>query len=108
MSRRRFAYVWQYVVEKGQRVAFEQAYGPAGEWVQLFSRAVGFLETELLCDVEGGGTYFTIDYWRSKKDRDAFRLEFAAEFEALDRRCEELTHEERSLGDFYLVAGPTS
>ena len=106
MPSRRFAYVWRYVVEEDQRAAFEQAYGPVGEWVQLFSQAEGYLETELLCEAEDEGTYLTIDTWVSKEARDAFRLEFAAEFEALDRRCEKLTLEEELLGEFYLVAEP--
>jgi len=105
-SSRFVAYVWRYVVEEDQRAAFEPAYGPAGEWVQLFSQAEGYLETELLCEAEDGGAYLTIDTWVSKKARDAFRLDFAAEFDALDRRCEELTLEEHFLGEFYLVAEP--
>ena len=82
--------------------------GHSGEWVRLFSQAEDYLETVLLCDADDGSKYLTIDYWSSKEARDAFRLEFAAEFEALDRRCEKLTLEERSLGDFYLVAAPSS
>ena len=106
MPSRRFVYLWRYVVAEDQRAAFEQAYGPAGEWVQLFSQAEGYLETELLCEAKDGGTYLTVDTWISKEARDAFRLDFAAEFEALDRHCEKLTLEEQSLGDFYSVAEP--
>ena len=105
MLSKRFAYVWQYVVEDGQRAAFEHTYGPEGEWVQMFSHADGYLETELLSDAEDGGKYLTIDYWVSKEARNAFRLDFADEFQALDRRCEELTVQERFLGDLYLVTG---
>lgn len=48
---------------------FLSGYGPNGEWSRLFSRADGYLGTELVeCDEPGG--YMTIDRWHHEADFD--------------------------------------
>ena len=100
MSTARFVYAWQYRIDPDCRKEFLAAYGPGGDWVRLFSSDPAYLGTRLLRDVDDDCRYLTIDYWKSKTDRDAFRARHAGEFAALDRRCETFTREETLLGDF--------
>ncbi len=95
-----FAYVWEYVVRPEHVHEFYRTYGPHGAWVQLFSRAEGYVRTELFRDESRPNRFVTIDVWASREARDAFRLRFAAEYTALDARCEALTLSERFIGDF--------
>jgi quinol monooxygenase YgiN len=98
----KFAYIWEYVVKDDQLDQFCSVYGPQGAWAQLFSRASGYLSTELHRDLDEPNHFLTIDYWASREARDHFRDQFAAEFEALDQACEAFTIEERFIGDFEL------
>jgi len=95
-----FVYVWEFRVREERLPEFLAAYGPQGEWERLFRRDSAWLGTELLCDADDATRYLTVDRWRSRADRDAFRREFAADFEELDRRCEELTALEVPIGEF--------
>ena len=95
-----FTYVWTYRVDPQRRREFLAAYGPGGDWVQLFSRDESYLGTTLLQDVNDENRYATLDHWNSRADRDAFRRRYAAEFRALDERCEAWTTEELFVGDF--------
>lgn len=98
-----FAYIWEYWVRTDKLDAFRHAYGSDGAWVALFSRANGYLRTELYRDADDPSRFVTIDHWTSRQARDDFRLRFASEFEAIDRRCEELTERERLIGDFEIA-----
>lgn len=95
-----YAYLWEYRVRPDRIREFEAAYGPTGEWAQLFRRAPGYLGTELLRDNDLAGRYLTVDHWESREACDAFRQRFGAEFQALDERCEQLTESETPLGSF--------
>jgi heme-degrading monooxygenase HmoA len=95
-----YAYIWEYIVSPDRLADFQKAYGPAGEWVQLFRKAPGYRRTELHRDQTNAQRFVTIDYWESAAAWQAFRSHFAAEFEALDARCETLTLHERELGRF--------
>ena len=107
MASERFAYIWQYTIEPTRRSDFLAAYKPRGNWALLFSRDPSYLETVLLQDDEDENRYVTIDYWKSKADRDFFRERFSVEFDSLDSKCEAFTREEQFLGDF-LEIGDTS
>ena len=37
-----YVYVWEFVVAPEQAGAFEEAYGPEGEWVRLFRGGRGY------------------------------------------------------------------
>lgn len=89
--------VWRYHVASELEEEFEREYGPEGSWAALMRRAPGFIRTELFRCV-GGGEYATFDFWSRREDFDAFRGEFAAEYEALDRRTERLTVREVRVG----------
>jgi len=99
-SKRTFTYIWEYRVRDDCEPAFLGAYGPDGEWARLFSRAPGYIRTELLSDAADPHRFVTIDHWESKDDRDAFMKKFAVEFAEIDERCGSLTSEERFIGDF--------
>lgn len=100
MASERFAYIWQYTIEPTYREDFLAAYKPNGDWARLFCRDSSYVETVLLQDDSDENRYVTIDYWRSRADRDSFRERFSVEFDSLDVRCESFTREEHFLGDF--------
>jgi heme-degrading monooxygenase HmoA len=96
----RFSYVWEYEVPAESEPAFLAHYASDGTWVRLFRRASGYLGTQLYRDRWRAGRYLTVDHWLDEDAYGAFRREFTAEFEALDRECEGLTLREAHLGDF--------
>lgn len=95
-----YCYVWEYAVKSGKLSAFEASYGPEGEWVQLFRRDPEYIRTVLLRDRQDPTRFITLDFWTSRDACEAFREKFESEFEALDGRCEALTHRETHVGDF--------
>jgi heme-degrading monooxygenase HmoA len=98
-----YTYVWEYVVRPDRIEPFLRTYGPAGEWVQLFRRASGYIRTELHRDRSDPRRFLTIDYWESADHWQAFRSQFAQEFEELDAKGERLTEREEEQGRFELV-----
>jgi hypothetical protein len=94
-----YCYVWPYVVRPACLQTFRIAYGPKGDWVQLFRCDPEHIRTHLLSDHNDSARFMTIDYWSSEACV-AFRERFYGEFEALDKRFEQLTLEEVHLGDF--------
>jgi 8-oxo-dGTP diphosphatase len=94
-----YVILWEFRVRRGSEPAFEAAYGSEGDWAVLFRRAPGYLGTELLRAPETG-RYVTIDRWVSSAAFDAFRDAHRADYEDLDRRCEDLTIAETPLGKF--------
>ena len=95
-----YVYIWEFVVSAEHASAFERAYGPSGDWVQLFRRAPGYLRTELHRDRLQPQRFITIDYWESKEAWEGFRARFAEEFEALDDGCAAWTTSEIEIGRF--------
>lgn len=98
-----FCYIWDFLVHPEHVEAFEAAYGPEGEWVQLFRQDPSYLGTGLLRDRQTPGRFLTIDRWATQEACLAFRERFQSELADLDARCESYTIEERHLGDFALV-----
>lgn len=95
-----YMYLWEYEVADGRLDEFLRAYAPDGLWAQLFRRAPGHLRTELFRDRARPSRFVTLDYWESEPAWRLFRERFAAEYEALDARCEELTVREAEVGRF--------
>lgn len=89
--------VWEFRPAPGRERDFESAYGPDGDWVELFRRGAGYLGTELIPPREAGGWYRTIDRWESAAAYEGFRRAWGAAYAALDRACESLTSEERAV-----------
>ena len=97
-----YVILWRFRTVVGQESEFERAYGPSGEWAQLFRRAAGYLGTELLLrrsDAESR-EYLTLDRWASRAAYEAFRVRRSGAYRQLDRRSEELTEEGTFLGAF--------
>jgi len=92
--------VWEFEVAAEQVAEFEKHYGPEGTWVELFRRDRAFRGTSLLCDREKPTRYLTIDRWQDLEAYEAFRVQFAREYQEIDRRMERLTTGERRLGVF--------
>jgi heme-degrading monooxygenase HmoA len=92
--------IWRLWVRPGREAEFEQVYGPAGDWAQLFARGDGFIGTELLRDVAELNHYVTIDRWTSRAAFETFRERWADDYRELDKRCEALTLREEALGTF--------
>lgn len=86
-----FERVWRFRAAEGKVEEFERAYGPLGEWAQLFHRAPGFLGTELLRAAYAPGEYQVTDRWHSREDWVAFLMDHQPDYERLDARCEGLT-----------------
>ena len=97
-----FVVVWQFEIAEEKVAAFEAAYGPHGNWAQLFRKSPEYVGTELLRDAYVAGTYLTIDRWKSEEAFRAFRKDHDAAYEELDRACDALTEKETRVGA-YLV-----
>ncbi len=95
-----FCYIWNYEVKAEAIARFREAYEADGDWVQLFRQHPGYIRTELLRDIHEPSKFITIDYWKSRTDRDDFRRKFSKEFEDLDKICEGYTVNETLIGDF--------
>jgi heme-degrading monooxygenase HmoA len=90
--------LWEFLVRPGWEAEFESAYGPEGAWVRLFAQGDGYLGSELLRNTSVPRRYTTIDRWRSADDFAHFRDAHAAQYAALDSRCEAWTEAETSIG----------
>lgn len=88
-----FLTMWRYRVRPEHVAEFERAYGPDGEWAELFHRDGGYMGTEL---VRGGtpGEYATIDRWVSAEAHAKFLNRWSDDYASLDRRFELLTEDE--------------
>jgi heme-degrading monooxygenase HmoA len=92
--------VWSFEVVPERQAEFERVYAPDGDWARLFARSPEYLGTELEHDPEQPLRYVTVDRWSSAAAFAAFREQWKAEYEALDRVCAALTTSETSLGAF--------
>lgn len=95
-----FVVVWQFEIAEEKISAFEAAYGPEGDWAQLFRTSLDYLGTELLRDAYVSGSYLTIDRWASEEAFRAFRKDHDGEYETLDRVCDALTSHETRIGAY--------
>jgi len=90
-----FVTLWEFEVKRGCEELFEKAYGPEGDWVQLFRRDARYRGTRLLQDVGREHVYVTMDCWESRQAYEEFREKWAAEYAEIDARCGGMTVEER-------------
>ena len=97
---RMYCYVWEYQVRSEDVELFLEQYGSDGSWVALFSRAPGYVGTQLLQDRADPGRFLTIDTWETAAAYASFRAQFHREYEQLDRRFAALTLSESHVGDF--------
>ena len=97
-----YAVVWTYTVRPDRLDQFVEAYGPAGEWAQLFMAAEGYLGTELLRSEERPEDFITIDRWESRDAFVTFMGAAADAYQGLDERCAGMCLTETRLGAFSL------
>ena len=95
-----YVVLWQFRPLVGQESELERAYGPSGQWANLFRQSDGYLGTELLRRSDDPREYLTLDRWASRTAYEAFRARWSSEYRRLDHRLEGLTEEEALLGVF--------
>jgi heme-degrading monooxygenase HmoA len=96
--------IWEFYVREGRESRFEQIYGPEGDWARLFSRSREYRGTQLSRDSRNSRRYVTLDFWSSDNAYHEFRQQYQAEYQAMDRNCEELTEREAEIGTFLGVS----
>jgi heme-degrading monooxygenase HmoA len=92
-----FVRVWQYLVDPDEATRFKSAYGPDGEWAQLFERGTGYLDTTLHQDLGNSVRFLTVDRWESERAWRDFHATHLAEYTQLDKRLRRLTTEQHSI-----------
>jgi heme-degrading monooxygenase HmoA len=97
--------MWEFLVKPGMEARFEQVYGASGDWARLFRQDDNYLGTELNREHEGSRRYLTLDFWKSEAAYERFREKHLAEYQAIDRQCEDLTESESKLGTFVRTLG---
>ena len=95
-----FVVVWQFEIAEEKIAAFEAAYGPEGAWARLFATSSDYRGTELLRDAYVPGLYLTIDRWAGEEAFRTFRRDHDAEYETIDRSCDDLTSRETRIGAY--------
>lgn len=96
--------IWRFRPHPGKLSEFLAAYGPEGDWAQLFRTAKGFLGTELVRSATEPDVYLTIDRWDDNRSWEAFRATQQQAYNVLDEKCNSLTLEEREIGTFHTPA----
>jgi heme-degrading monooxygenase HmoA len=97
-----FVILWHLEVKPGNLARFEKAYGPKGQWVQLFRRDAHFRDTQLLHDPSNDLCYFTLDCWDSETAYRAFLANNKRAYDELDASLQGLTANERHVVSFEL------
>ena len=95
-----FVVVWEFRVRPEAKARFERVYGPSGDWASLFAQSGDYVRTDLVPDAADPLVFRTHDYWISREAYDQFRQQHAAEYKAIDARCEALTENEVEIGRF--------
>jgi hypothetical protein len=97
--------IWEFEIKLECRTKFEEVYGPNGPWARLFRQSPEYLGTKLIRDLTRPRRYLTLDYWTSRGAFPKFKQAHAAEYEALDQQCENLTEREVMVGEFEEAPG---
>jgi heme-degrading monooxygenase HmoA len=92
-----FLTLWEFEVKSGCEELFEQAYGPEGQWVELFRRAAGYRGTRLSRELRRERVYWTLDEWETRAAYEPFLKNHASRYAEMDRNCARLTLREAHL-----------
>jgi heme-degrading monooxygenase HmoA len=92
--------VWEFHVKPGREEEFELFYNGEGLWALLFRKSPDYFGTKLMRDLNTPGRYITVDKWDADYAFAEFKKTVEFEYNAIDRKCEELTESERLLGVF--------
>jgi heme-degrading monooxygenase HmoA len=95
--------VWEYMARSERIEEFETLYRPDGAWVELFKNSPGFVSTTLMQDVRDRLRYIIADRWTSEESYEAFKQDFAAEYQKLSRKGERVYRAEHLIGRFDFV-----
>ena len=90
-------------MKKEKAGEFQRCYSASGAWATLFQKSLAYRGTLLARDTRNAGRYIIIDSWADLDSFQAFRRQFAKDYEQIDQMAEEYTEEERSLGVFEVV-----
>jgi heme-degrading monooxygenase HmoA len=60
--------------------AFQEVYGPNGDWAKFFRQGAGYIGTELLRDIEEPDRFIVIDRWEAADAYNAFLTEHQDEY----------------------------
>ena len=95
--------VWEYMARPDRLDEFQTLYRPDGAWVELFKRSPGLVSTTLMRDVRDGHRFVIADRWTSEESYEAFKRDFASEYQSLSARGERLHRAEHLIGRFDFV-----
>jgi heme-degrading monooxygenase HmoA len=95
--------VWEYMARPERLEEFETLYRPDGAWVELFKNSPGFVSTTLMRDTRDRLRFMIADRWTSEESYEAFKKDFATEYQKLTRRGERVYRAEHLIGRFDFV-----
>lgn len=95
--------LWSFRVRHDRIADFIRAYGPHGDWAQLFAKSPAYHGTQLLRDGPATQRYVTIDTWDSQRAFDEFKRQAHDPYMELDQRFEQFTEIEEHIGTFDVV-----
>jgi heme-degrading monooxygenase HmoA len=98
-----YTIIFEFFVLKGNAKAFEELYGPGGDWIELFRKSEGFIGTELMINPEDPHHYVTVDKWNSEDIYYNFLHEYQKEYQKIDARGDSFTFDQRRVGSFFTV-----
>jgi hypothetical protein len=93
----------RFWIADGRRAEFEAVFGPRGLWLQLLSKADGYLHTELRCESSELAKYRVKDWWAWHRNFERFRAQRQEELERFEEwlRAERVIEKEQFLGAYY-------
>jgi quinol monooxygenase YgiN len=95
--------VWEFRIKEGKRNEFEAYYSDNGKWAELFRINPSYRGTILTRDKDHANRYLVLDTWDDLDSYQTFKEQYAEDYKALDKKCEELTVEENCLGIFEIL-----
>jgi heme-degrading monooxygenase HmoA len=98
-----FIILWEYSVRPEQQAEFLQYYKANGAWANFFRQADDYIATELLAMDSDELIYITIDRWKTQQAYRQFMIDHSERYHELDRQCEELTTQEKLIGQYFTV-----
>jgi heme-degrading monooxygenase HmoA len=99
----KYTVIWEFEVKPDKLTEFEEIYNSQGVWAQLFQKSRGFIQTELVQNIEASNRYIVMDHWQSRADYLAFREAYNEAYENIDADCRASIIKERLLGAFETV-----
>jgi heme-degrading monooxygenase HmoA len=92
--------VWEFYARPERIRDFERRYAGDGDWAQLFRNSPDYQETLLVRDMKDPSRFLVVDVWKDLASFEGFKSRFKDQYQALDKRCEELTTVESCVGYF--------